>query len=750
MESTINRTLRENLISNPQPKCNKKEFFQLYDRIIGNVNEFEAFLEVTETQKRIESAKNIIDNMVLESNFAPADVLLDEMAQFEKTIRYNRSVQNHSRDHYIHVCYLYLLGIYMFFYYPEFNEKLSNSLSLLKTSAGVSEQNNFVKSFVSAWKYFVLFHDIAYEFEYLGNEKKRNNYNNLENAEKERIENIFKPEKIYNEIIDMLTEKSMATLLAIHYTINKSSLNTKRFSAYLKENQENFEQADDGKIDGDSFWKDCNKVNITYLHYIHTGDDIKYFLTLFENNDFLVVFKRDLKIEGFIYKGKLYVSREAKNDKTIEKIKDNIDFVFDDEITLRLQGISVEYYGVNIKEKFDEFLNQNGLISTEPGKHDFKVKNVRRMKDLVSFFYIKCKFYRSSKISEEERLKKFKLAVKKEIFTLLDEGNIECDETYKEAFLKGNRLNYENEYIGKYLNAVKNNCHKLLKKDTNGILFTCEEISGKDYIHTEYIKGLYDNIRSKVNCLSTQIIKENDVWKYYSNHQFAQTNSLFENNIKQYIENSLQAATGSSASLFDILKEYNLSYSNYDHGITAMIIYLLHFYYYQKIIDYIIDKNEESMRSKRKEIKWLRMCFNIPDRSTNERQKEYVMSKYKKEYQEIAAQVSYAILVHNLYPDCFDSGNGIMTNDSDNPFAYFCMMCDALQNWGRPYNIDPLTEKEPLFIDSAKYDINLSDFIKISLYEDRLWVMENRLDNFQNVLGQYLDSADEKIKVYFK
>lgn len=27
--------------------------------------------------------------------------------------------------------------------------------------------------------------------------------------------------------------------------------------------------------------------------------------------------------------------------------------------------------------------------------------------------------------------------------------------------------------------------------------------------------------------------------------------------------------------------------------------------------------------------------------------------------------------------------------------------------------------------------------------------MENQLDNFQNVLGQYLDSAVEKIKVYF-
>lgn len=130
---------------------------------------------------------------------------------------------------------------------------------------------------------------------------------------------------------------------------------------------------------------------------------------------------------------------------------------------------------------------------------------------------------------------------------------------------------------------------------------------------------------------------------------------------------------------------------NGNHGINAAIVYLLHFYYYQKIIDYIIDKNKESLRSDSKGIKWLRMCFDIPDKSTNEKQKEYIIAKYKKEYKEIAAQVGYAILVHNLYPSCFNGGKGIMTND-----------------------------------------------------------MEKQLDNFQNILGQYLDSADEKIKVYFR
>ncbi|MBD5456780.1 MAG: hypothetical protein HDR23_10030 [Lachnospiraceae bacterium] len=743
MKNTINRTLRENLIVNPKPKCNKKEFFQLYDRIIGNANEFETFLEVTETQKRMESAKNIIDIMVLESNFAPAYILLDEMVEFEKTVRYNRTIQNHSRDHYIHICYLYLLGIYLFFYYPEFNMKLSHSLSLLKTSTGISEQNNFVKSFISAWKYFVLFHDIAYEFEYLGNGG--NLYNELELKEKKRIEKIFKPVKIYGEIIDMLTEKVIATLLAIHYTINKTSLNAKRLCAYLQENRDRFEGAD-----GNGFWDECKEENLTYLHYIHTGDDIKYFLTLFENDDFLVAFKRDLKIEGVIYKGKLYILGEVKEDKLIKKIKNNLELVFDDEISLHLQGMSVEYYGVKIKEKYDDFLLKNEMISTEMEQHDFGVKNVRRMKDLVSFFYSKCKMYRTMEVSEEDRLKKFKDAVKKEVFAMI-EGEVECEE-YKDKYLAGDRIEYEKEYVEKYIKDVRDNCREILKTDMSGIMQKCEKISGEKYIHTEYIKNTHKTVREKIDCLKGENDRRGDIWEYYSNHQYNETEDLFKNNIKQYIENSFRVATDSekSSSLFDILKQYRLSYSEYDHGITAAIVYLLHFHYYQNIIDYIIDKNEEGLETDSKEIKWLRMCFNIPKKTTNEQQKKYIMLKYKKEYQEIAAQVGYAILVHNLYPSCFGGGKGIMTNDADNPFAYFCMFCDALQNWGRPYNINPLTEKEPLFIDAEKYDISLGECIKVTLYEDRLWAMEKELNNFQNVMGKYLDSADEKIKVCFK
>ena len=726
----------EKLITNPTPKCNRKEFFQLYDRIIINVNDIEAFLVMTETQKRIEYAKRILDAMLLDTNFPPASCLISEIAEFEATVRYNRTVRNHSRDHYIHICYLYLLGIYVFFYYPDCNLKLSNSLALIRTSTETSETNNFVKSFISAWKYFILFHDIAYEFEYLGNSKMQ--YNDLEKKEKERIEECFKPEKIYREIIDMLVTKAMATLLAIQYTIQKTTSKTNGLVNYLNKYKDMFLDVDSGENIEDVL-KEVNNTELTFLHYIHTGDDLKYFLTLFENNDFIVAFKRDLKIECFIYKGKLYKARGLKKDKYIKKIQKNREMVFDDETYLRFQNISIEYYGVNIKDKYDSFIRIINLLPTELKQYNLDAKNINRMKELVLFFYLECKKIRAIEVDEKKCLEEFKDYVRKSMTNII-EKEILINHGEKKYFNKASRSEFEEKYVMKYCKVIADKFSSISEEQIEKIALGGEESSRKKYIDSNIIKSVYEEGEKSINCIDEKsIVSSKNVWEYYSNKQYKNTKKLFERNIMEYMERSLREATGSELKLFDILKSYKLSYSEYDHGITAAIVYLLHFHYYQNIIDFSIDN------------KWLHMCFNIPNKTTAAKQKDYVMTKYKEDYQNISSQVAYAILIHNLYPNCF--GNDIkkmLTNDTDTPFAYFCMLCDALQNWGRPYNIDPILEEEPLFIDAKKYNISLGEFIKVTFDESRLWVMEKELNDFKNVLGEYLSAADAKIKVSFK
>lgn len=109
--------------------------------------------------------------LVYESSFPPSIILLDSLYNFESAVRYDSSIGHPSRDHYIHMCYLYFLGLYLFFYYPHFNRILHDVLNLVRTSQGINEEIGFVKNFISVWKYFVLYHDIAYPFEYLGNSK---------------------------------------------------------------------------------------------------------------------------------------------------------------------------------------------------------------------------------------------------------------------------------------------------------------------------------------------------------------------------------------------------------------------------------------------------------------------------------------------------------------------------------------------------------------------------------------------------
>lgn len=53
MKKTINYTFQKKLLISPDPKCNKKEFWQLYNRMFGNKKEIMEFLNTSETQKSL-------------------------------------------------------------------------------------------------------------------------------------------------------------------------------------------------------------------------------------------------------------------------------------------------------------------------------------------------------------------------------------------------------------------------------------------------------------------------------------------------------------------------------------------------------------------------------------------------------------------------------------------------------------------------------------------------------------------------
>lgn len=733
MKKNINRTLKMKLFISPHPVCNEKEFFQMRYRMFGDERDIIEFLEATETLKKIAVAKKIVYRLAFQSNFSPSLDLLDYLAEFESTIRYNRSVSHPSRDHYIHICYLYLLGIYLFFYAPELNERLHNSMSLIRYSEYLNEEDNFVKSFLGAWKYFVLFHDIAYPLEYLGN--KNGKYNVLEKEAKQKAEDLYERSSVRNGMLSILSLKILARTIAIGGAIEDLSERTNNLFFYLEKSKEQFTRLD-GEKKLSEYIKDKRKSEIVYLQNIKSGDDIKVFLSVYKWDDFFVVLKKESAIKCIIDNKNCFVSNDCMENDVIEKIRRDRELLFQDELFRKCPEFQIEYYGIDLQPKYEKFVHGIKLQPPVLQQMSFNIKNTSNMQEMSFAIFLEC-YDRYKKKEIEITGKNIKASCKEALINEIKNINVEigdlCDGQYHE---------YATEYFRKYSEEIDRYVKELTVKEENVKKLTERTI---DSVAAE--KKLISNVLFYCKSIEEELIKElkipvgsekSNVWDMYDTGLFDTIFDKLQENTKKYIEESLQKAVKSDKSICDILKDYHMEHSEYDHGITAAVTFMLHFTIYQEMIK----KCEEN--------EMLCVGFNIPNAVDNSDKKKVIDQKYIDDYEKSSGQIIYAILVHNLYPDNFKEIQGIKTNLSSNPFAFFCMLCDALQNWGRPFNINPMKEAYPLFIDAEKYNIKADKYITIKFEEDNPHVVHKHLEPFSRTLDQYLDGASKELRVTFK
>ena len=173
----INQTLLTRLFTNPTPQPKRKEVLAYYNRLHSRMfPDSEIFIEFLTAQnidRQYESAEHIIQRLCYFSNFPPSyyammDVVCVEHFQKDGI----SSADNHiPRDHFLHLVFLYLLGIYIFFYDALFYSKIvdSNRFERDDTVLGNNIEYSCLKDFISEWKYFCLFHDVGYTPEILGN-----------------------------------------------------------------------------------------------------------------------------------------------------------------------------------------------------------------------------------------------------------------------------------------------------------------------------------------------------------------------------------------------------------------------------------------------------------------------------------------------------------------------------------------------------------------------------------------------------
>lgn len=175
MDSNINLTLKRMLFDSPSV-VSAKLYRESRDIAFPNEELFKEFLTESDEQKRTQVAKDIILRLAFCSPFYTPNRYLYNLLHFEqKTVKNNHSGFT-PQDHFIHSVYLYLLGIYIFFYHPSIHSAV---LSHFKHCRMTSEKSKIlhrrstadsyaVSDFLFAWRLFALAHDVGYPWENKG------------------------------------------------------------------------------------------------------------------------------------------------------------------------------------------------------------------------------------------------------------------------------------------------------------------------------------------------------------------------------------------------------------------------------------------------------------------------------------------------------------------------------------------------------------------------------------------------------
>lgn len=127
---------------------------------------FKEFLSATSSQHRLSIAKKIIHLIGFISNYPVPSLLIDSLIKTEGMADDSEEASV-GQDHVTHSVNLYILGIYLFFNLPFFQERILSHFSEMRSyySKFESPIENRMSSFITAWQTFALFHDVGYSFE---------------------------------------------------------------------------------------------------------------------------------------------------------------------------------------------------------------------------------------------------------------------------------------------------------------------------------------------------------------------------------------------------------------------------------------------------------------------------------------------------------------------------------------------------------------------------------------------------------
>lgn len=772
----INNTLLIKLFlePNPQPEDEtvKNYYKELFCRMFPNSDDYIEFLEIQNIDRQYELAERIVHRLCYHANFPPSyyallDIVCVENYQEKGVYELDKYIP---RDHFIHTVYLYLLGIYVFFYNSEFYTKIINSNRFERKSLFVGNvKHDCIKDFLSEWKYFSLFHDIGYSAEILGNKEKfpfrKKTLIELKNDSgkfKSSLEkNAILNQHAYFGAIEIISKLVFAKLVFSNYSeiiSNKHRIyrnfKIKSLKLYCTKTYKSIDVKFD-KIP-------ANFLGGIQLEKIYSNHCLKKLLSIIDKNDIIIIGLDKMSGDvGFI----TYIEDNIRKFVYMKELQDNTEFnkllktpdlvIFDDYLPKTFEFIYLlkdKNYINNISNIVDINIF-NAVYKQIEKKFENDFKGIADENHFLDFPYIIYHWiYNHTKrrientklenflinqefdFDENFILKKINntLNTHQLINELIFKSLLECDDNLFNACneLLFDKIKYEfkkpqsfdspekmvNAFCEKYLKTIR----RISTSQKKRILF-------EDALNGMILKKFEDEITllklySQIFIGLKSTLNKSDSWFSY-NYISGKTE------MAPFLDSSIKNKVLEMMSIADtetVEKEYILKHGNtIDHGIISAKYAASVFSCYRNAL-LKADQAEEKML--------LSVLLDIPNGIDASR------VRYIDNYDHVFKNVLFAVFVHNLYPSQFKEGSKgteYKAKMSD-PFTYLALLCDGLQQWNRPRSMRAsLFDTTPLMDVSEEYNIDIKGshiFLSDSNNYSNQW-FEHNLSSFDTYMA---------------
>lgn len=767
MKQNIKNTFKKRLFLNPSP-IRKAQYTKHLETIFPGSQMFIQFLEESNHQESIRLAKKILLRLIFESKCAPPTKLLFNLLDYENK-KMDSNDAHQTREHFIHLVNLYMLGVYFFLYNPilfENNSRLfrqfrfRESRSDRKSSANLTEKS--MLDFAEAFKLFILYHDVNYPIEgYLGTNSSR--------KEKELYLGAYRSNhkgqnKIFNYQAKDIALKSLVKLIILNLQLRNND-NSTSLNSYLRHYEEDLNLVDTNILE--------KSVRMNEIHSVYGRDSLTNLLPVLEQTEFVAVYINDLNFEPQLCLHYDHNDNLTSYPREFNKYglkHRNAKYIYDEfckkNVPLSRDGRWV-YFTYDGKEAFHNYFANSylqikrkwaGANAFAKSAHiDLTSENCSLFDQLVDNLQLKF-----NSITSENDYKDFTFEVFELLFNSFDLTGSDPDEmTRLDVFKKISGpvlVNFKATLRDALADSFKKNIEDYLNDEENARI---------DKINSWIENGSYTELTEDLlNILKLKEDKENAISASISDritedikNKIQQQVQLF--NIWTDIKNCFEKDFESSFSIdlesekISPTRELNETFSEYEHLFSNKNFfngYRPSFakgesFYDHGIVSALMMNELKGFWDNLKSLKDISPKYLLLSTAgvfdlTNNKSSDY-------NFNTIYNQAMISTLLHNLYPKYLED-KSYRTSVVNAPFQFLCILADSLQPWDRKRLVNEAKNKLNYSTKGSGFNIELNRNLIYITEEGYDLDFEEKGKVYRAYLDDYMEDISHLIKLEFR